>query len=174
MTQILVITLIGDDRPGLVETLSAIVTDHHGNWLESSLAQLAGKFAGVVKVGAPVDQAEALTAALRRLGDLRVTVETGTERADDTQRLTRRLSFSLVGHDRLGIVREVSQVFARRGINVEKFASRTSTAPMSSELLFHAEAELLASADFDSDALKDDLERLSSDLIVDINLDETL
>ncbi len=174
MTQILVITLIGDDRPGLVERLAGIVTAHHGNWLESSLAQLAGKFAGVVKVGVPADRAEALGNALRTLSDLKITVEAGTDLPGDAQHATRRLSFSLVGHDRIGIVREVSQVFARRGINVEKFTSRTSSAPMSSELLFHAEAELLASADFDSAALKDDLERISSDLIVDIDLDEAV
>lgn len=171
MTQLLVITLIGDDRPGLVERLSSLVTAHHGNWLESSLAQLAGKFAGVVKVSVPENQADTLTGALRALGDLRVTVEAGSEASPSETTPSRRMSFSLVGHDRIGIVREVSQVFARHGVNVEKFSSRTSTAAMSSERLFHAEAELLADRDFDADVLKDDLERLSSDLIVDIDLD---
>ncbi len=172
MSAFLVITLIGDDRPGLVEQLSSAVTAHQGNWLESSMAQLAGKFAGVVTVEVPEAQAAALTSALGALRDLRVTVEPGRPPGAPAPMAMRRLAFSLVGHDRLGIVREVSQVFARHGMNVEKFSSHTSSAPMSSETLFHAEAQLLAPADCDAQALKADLERLSNDLIADINLDE--
>ncbi|MBL8502453.1 MAG: glycine cleavage system protein R, partial [Rhodocyclaceae bacterium] len=46
----LVLTVIGDDRPGLVGELSAAISSHQGNWLESSMSHLAGKFAGIVKV----------------------------------------------------------------------------------------------------------------------------
>lgn len=170
MSTHLVITLIGDDRPGLVEQLSSVITAHQGNWLESSMAQLAGKFAGVLTVSIPEEQAAPLEAALKALADLRTTVEPGLSGGPSAGPM-RRLAFSLVGHDRIGIVREVSQVFARHGVNVEKFTSHTSSAPMSSETLFHAEAQLLARGTLDADALKADLERLSNDLMADINLD---
>ena len=45
MTTYLVLTIIGEDRPGIVESLAEIISDHSGNWLESSMSQLAGKFA---------------------------------------------------------------------------------------------------------------------------------
>ena len=172
MSRHLVLTLIGDDRPGLVEQLSAVITAHQGNWLESSMSHLAGKFAGVLKLAVPPEQAVALEAALARLSALRVTVECSLDSVETAPARHRRLAFSLVGHDRLGIVREVSQVFARHGVNVEKLVTHVSSAPMSSETLFHAEAELRADDDLDAAALKADLERLSNDLIVDINLDE--
>jgi glycine cleavage system regulatory protein len=38
----LVFTVIGPDRPGLVERLAAAVTEHDGNWLESRTDVLAG------------------------------------------------------------------------------------------------------------------------------------
>ena len=60
----LILTVIGDDRPGLVGELSAVISAHQGNWLESSMAQLAGKFSGIVEVGVAAGQAEALTQAL--------------------------------------------------------------------------------------------------------------
>ena len=41
----LVLTVIGKDRPGIVELLSQIVAAHEGNWLESRMAHLAGEFA---------------------------------------------------------------------------------------------------------------------------------
>ncbi|MCK0512813.1 glycine cleavage system protein R [Aromatoleum buckelii] len=172
MSRLLVLTVIGDDRPGLVEELSSVITAHHGNWLESSMAQLAGKFAGLLKISVPPEHVQALETALAKLSALRVMVECSMDSAAETAHRHRRLSFSLVGHDRIGIVREVSQVFARHGVNVEKLVTRTSTAPMSSETLFHAEAELKAGEHVDADALKADLERLSNDLIADINLDE--
>jgi glycine cleavage system regulatory protein len=86
----------------------------------------------------------------------------------------RRLKLSLVGHDRIGIVREVSQVLARHAVNVEELSTHTASAPMSSEILFHADIELLAGRDLDSRTLTDDLERISNDLMVDINLDEKI
>ena len=44
----LVLTVIGDDRAGLVNALAEAVTAHGGNWERSQLAELAGKFAGKI------------------------------------------------------------------------------------------------------------------------------
>ena len=49
----------------------------------------------------------------------------------------RRLKLGLVGHDRIGIVREVSQVLAHHAVNVEDLATHTASAPMSADMLFH-------------------------------------
>ena len=78
MSTYLVLTVIGDDRPGLVGELSAAISAHQGNWLESSMAQLAGKFAGIVEVSVDAAQADALRDALGRLAGLKVTVESAT------------------------------------------------------------------------------------------------
>lgn len=167
----LVLTVIGDDRPGLVGELSAAIAAHRGNWLESSMSRLAGKFAGIVKVAVPAAQAEALQAALDRLAALKVTAASSAQKSVPAGR---RLKLTLVGHDRIGIVREVAQVLAKHAVNVEKLETHTASAPMSAETLFHAQAELQAGTDLDARALKADLERLSDDLMVDITLDETI
>ena len=172
MTQHLVLTVIGDDRPGLVGELSAAISAHQGNWLESSMAQLAGKFAGIVEVAVAPAQAEALKDALGRLAGLKVSIESA---APQKSVLTgRRLKLALVGHDRIGIVREVSQVLANHAVNVESLDTHTSSAPMSAAILFHAVAELTAAPNLDVGALTAELERISNDLMVDITLDETI
>jgi len=84
------------------------------------------------------------------------------------------LKLALVGHDRIGIVREVSQVLAHHAVNVESLETHTSSAPMSAAVLFHAVAELTAAPDLDVSALTGELERISNDLMVDITLDETI
>ena len=168
----LILTVIGDDRPGLVEELATAVSAHEGNWLEASLAHLSGKFAGIVRVAIAAEKAEALKAALAQLAGLKVSAEIA--HAEKSALVGRRFTLELVGHDRIGIVREVSLVLARHAVNVEELATHTSSAPMSAEILFNAQAELLAAPDFDVRALKADLERISNDLMVDISLGETL
>jgi glycine cleavage system regulatory protein len=76
MAHHLVLTVIGDDRPGLVGELSTVISAHQGSWLESSMAQLAGKFAGIVEVAVDQPHAAALQLELGRLAGLKVTIET--------------------------------------------------------------------------------------------------
>jgi glycine cleavage system regulatory protein len=166
----LILTIIADDRPGLVGQLSSVVSAHQGNWLESSMSQLAGKFAGILRVDVAAVNAGALEAALKALPGLHVVVQ--KTNAETAQRPARHLTLSLVGHDRIGIVREVTQVLVRHGLNVESLATFTESAPMSADLLFHAEAELTAPSGLDARALKADLEDISNDLMVDITLGE--
>ena len=171
----LILTALGDDRPGLVEQLASTISRHQGNWLESSMSHLAGKFAGIVSIDLPQSQIEALEKSLAALPDLRVTAE-ASEPVTVAQKTAgqRKLKLSLVGHDRIGIVREVSQILAQHAVNVESLATHTSSAPMSAAVLFHATAELTASPSLDARTLTADLEKLSSDLMVDITLDETI
>ncbi len=171
--QFLILTAIGDDRPGLVGELAAAISAHQGNWLESSMSHLAGKFAGIVKVAIAAADAEKLKAALNGLAGLKVTAEASIASNGGTAQ-GRRLKLSLVGHDRIGIVREVSQVLAHYAVNVEDLATYTSSAPMSAETMFHADINLLAGHDLDARALTAELERISNDMMVDINLDEKI
>jgi len=176
MTQHLVLTVIGDDRPGLVGDLAQVISTHQGNWLKSSMAHLAGKFAGIVEVGVDPTQASALRDALGRLERLKITIELSAVAQSVPAGLarTRRLKLALVGHDRIGIVREVSQALAKHAVNVESLETHTSSAPMSADVLFHAIAELAAAPDLDVGDLTRELERISNDLMVDITLDETI
>ena len=96
----LVVTFIADDRPGLVEHLSQVVSAHEGNWLESRMSYLAGKFAGIVRLGVPVARAAAARDALRALeaGGFTVLIE----EAGAPSVAAGRCAFMLdiVGHDR--------------------------------------------------------------------------
>ncbi len=167
----LVITVIGDDRPGLVGELASTIAGHQGNWLESAMSHLAGKFAGIVKVAVADERVGELQTALGRLDGLTVRSEASASMEDAGRR---RLRLNLVGHDRIGIVKEVSAILANLRVNVEELATRTESAPMSAEVLFHAQAELTADADLDVRVLTAELERISNDLMVDISLDEAL
>src|SRR5687768_7795233 len=105
----LVLTVIGTDRPGIVEQLSDQVLAVGGNWEESRMTRLAGKFAGLLRVSVDTAQADRLATGLRGLSTdtLTVVVERSGE-VDVTG--SRALSLELVGSDRPGIVRDISHV----------------------------------------------------------------
>lgn len=170
MHQQLVITFLGNDRPGLVGQLSAAVTGHGGNWLESRMSRLAGKFAGVARVSVPDTQTEALTDALRSLhaDGLVVNVENGHETPDTP---LRKLSLHIIGPDRPGIVRDVAQALHERRINVDAMHSDVVSAAMSAEALFTAEATLRLPENIDPIALAEALDSIGDRLGVEITLD---
>ncbi|GAA2471447.1 glycine cleavage system protein R [Terrabacter carboxydivorans] len=167
----LVLTVIGDDRAGLVSALADVVTAHDGNWEDSQLAELAGKFAGIVVVGVPAERVESLTSALRELdGLLEVTSHPGAEGvggvADDAD--AQRLTVDLLGNDSPGIVREVSSVLNRHDLSIETMTTETREAPMAGGLLFEAHVVVRVPGGSDTAALRADLERLATELLVDI------
>jgi len=170
----LVLTVIGNDRSGLVEALAAVVTRHGGNWDRSSMARLGTKFAGIVEVTVTGSQVDALVADLESLdadGLLDVTVERADDRpASDAAAAARRWELRLVGHDRPGIVHEIAQALARNAVSIEELHTSASSAPMSAESLFEARAALVAVGDIDLDRLRSELEALANELMVDIDL----
>jgi glycine cleavage system regulatory protein len=164
----LVMTVIGADRPGLVDRLASVIADHGGNWEESRMCRLGGQFAGILLVNVPGGQVSGLTKALGRLEGLEVGV-TATA-LPDCPPSTRTVALSVLGQDRQGIVRQIAEVLARHGVNVEEFHSECTSAPMSGEALFRAEARLAIDPTGGTAALQADLERIASDLMVDITI----
>jgi glycine cleavage system regulatory protein len=167
----LVLTVIGKDRPGLVEALAATVADHGGNWLESRMCHLGGEFAGLLRVEVPAAGAEALSAALAKLEakGLQVVVRPDHEAAPPA---TASATIEIIGQDRPGIVKQISKTLASHQVNVEELHTERSCAPMSGEMLFQARIEVLAPAGGDLAALRQSLEQIAADLMVEIKFKE--
>lgn len=140
------------------------------------MARLAGQFAGVLLVEVPGSEADRLVAALRDLdaeGLLRVTVERGAgEQVATPAARQHALTLELVGHDRPGIVRDIAQALAERGVNIEELSTEVATASFSGERLFRATARLRAPAEAATGDLRESLEALAHELMVDIDLEE--
>lgn len=168
----LVLTVIGPDRPGLVEKLANTINDHSGNWMESALSRLAGKFTGIVSVTAPADKKDELLKALAELeaDGLKIVSEVAEDEASHPA--GQLFTLDLIGHDKPGIVREISQALASHHVNVESLSTELVSGSMSAELLFKANAQLNAPEDLDLDHLQEALENIASDLLVDISFNQ--
>ncbi len=174
MSTSLVLTVIGPDRPGLVESLSQAIASHQGSWLESRMARLAGHFVGILRVSIPEEQVDAFTRTLQSLEPESLQVRVARSEPEPSASDTRELRLEILGSDRPGIVHEISQALADRGINVDELRTEIMSAPMSGELLFLANAELRVPAGLNLELLRKDLEALAHELMVDIDLDEPL
>lgn len=165
----LVLTVVGDDRAGLVERLADTVAAHGGNWERSELAELAGAFAGIVLVDVADERVEALTAALGELRGL-LTVTPYRGRGGHAAPLGEQVSFTVLGHDRPGIVRDVTRSLVADGLTIEQFTSRTLAAPMAGGELFEATVTARAAPGVDLGATVARLEQLAGEIQVDLTL----
>ncbi|HJN95710.1 MAG: glycine cleavage system protein R [Gammaproteobacteria bacterium] len=167
MTTYLVLTAIGDDKPGLVESLAQTIASNAGNWLESNMSQLAGKFAGVLRVSVNDQDADRLIDALEGLSD-HLTLVIERVDIDETHNTEQTVELNLIGNDRAGIVQEISHALAKLSVNVEKLTSECAPAPMSGDALFKASALLKVPEGLDLEDLQSELEGLADDLIVEL------
>ena len=76
----------------------------------------------------------------------------------------------LIGNDHPGIVRDVSGVLARHGVSIDRLITETREAPMAGGLLFEAHLTAGVPVGQDLGALQADLERLATELVVDITV----
>jgi glycine cleavage system regulatory protein len=166
----LVLTVLGPDRPGLVESIARIVAEHGGNWIESRMAHLAGHFAGVLRVEVPAERAAALQTALAALRAHGLESLVHPDAGPPPVAGSPLVQLDLVGQDRPGIVREISRVLATLRVNVEEFTTDCSAAANSGQPLFRARATLRLPPGVFEATLRTALEQVAHDLMVDLRL----
>ena len=166
MQATLVMTVIGKDRTGLVESVAQLVADHGGNWLESRMCRLGGEFAGIVRVTLPSAQRATLETMLTNLPGLTIIVR-GDE-PPQSAATALLVALEVVGQDRPGIVREITRALSAQGINVEELATECVSAPMSGETLFQAKARILVPAQVALDEVRRTLESGLPELTVEL------
>lgn len=163
----LVLTIVGDDRAGLVAAVAEVIDAHGGNWENSQLAELAGAFAGIVEVSVAPDRADALREALSQIEGLVTVAVPGRGQATDASP-ARRVSFEVLGNDHPGIVRELSSTLSAQGVSIERMTSETRDAPQAGGRLFDAAITAVVPSSVDIAELVAELERLAHELQVDV------
>ncbi len=167
----LVLTVISRDRPGIVEAVAELVSDHSGNWIDSAMSRLGGEFAGILRISVPARCKDSLIQALSGLGKQGIAV---TWRPNEAPRVVSgtKARLTLTGQDHAGIVRDVSHVLTSHGVNVDDLRTEVFAGSMTGEAMFSADAEVILPDELDVDDLRDALELIANDIMVDIDLTE--
>jgi glycine cleavage system transcriptional repressor len=167
----LVLTAVGPDRPGLVSEIASAIHAAGANLEDSRMAILGGEFALLTLVSGTEAAAAAVEQATLSLGDklgLRV-LSKRTGRGAQKHFLPYRIS--VTGVDRPGIVLHVSEILARRGVNVASLESRLSYAPLSGTPMFVLEAVLQVPSEVALAELRRELAAQCDEENLDISLE---
>ena len=169
MQSLLICTFIGEDKPGLVNRFAQAIQAQQGNWLESSMAHLAGHFAGIIRFSVDEKQLAAAREALLALKNTHLSIHihddqyAASDTAQSAQQTPRQqYQLSIVGNDRPGIIQEITQALSQAHINVVEMNTHLSSAPMSGELLFHSKMTLAIPQSTDLDALENELDNIAN------------
>jgi glycine cleavage system regulatory protein len=169
VNQTLVLTVLSNDRPGIVKELSEVLSEYEGNWTDSRMIHLAGKFAGLLKASVPEDNADEFIADLHNLQDdgLEIAVELVTEEVAAVEYKT--LSLEVVGPDTPGIINSITRKLTQLHVNIQELESKQRPAPMSSELMFYANLTLSLPEGVTPEEVQEALEDMPNQLMVDLN-----
>jgi glycine cleavage system regulatory protein len=164
----IVLTVIADDEPGVIQTVSTVLKNHDGSWTKSSMSSLAGQFAGILLASVPKQNTDACLAELHGLENkgLRIIAHVSGENAEAEK--TKTCILDLVGNDRPGIVHEITTLLAGLKISVHNLETTVEGASMGGGVLFKATAQLVVPESIDMDQLEEKLEDLANDLMVDV------
>lgn len=163
--QAMVLTLIGKDRAGLVDAVAKCITDADGNWLRSSFCQLSGQFAGFIEVMLPQENHRLLTDSCAKISDLSITLSP-CETFDNNK--TQTALVKVTANDRKGIVSDITSALKRFEINIVEMNTECSSAPNWGSPVFSAEVNITKPDSVDLDEVKDAIENISDDLMVEI------
>lgn len=167
----LVLTAVGPDRPGLVSELALAIHRAGANLEDSRMAILGGEFALLLMLSGSEAAATAVERAAGPLGErlgLRV-LSKRTGRGAHKNYLPYRIS--VTGFDRPGIVLRITEVLARRGVNVASLESRLVYAPLSGTPMFVLEAELQVPSEVALSELRRELSAQCDEENLDLSLE---
>ncbi len=170
----LVISAVGQDRPGIVDEVSAFILTHQCNVEDSQMAALSGDFALIMLVSGPENEVQKLVDHLPELGDKSaLTIISRCAAGLATARAIAAVPYSLkaVGKDQAGIVHKIAHLLAGMNINVEAAQTSTSHGPEGTTTIFSMHMKLSVPADLQTEQIRSQLVTLGQELNVDISIE---
>ena len=163
--EIIAVTVLGHDRPGIVADVTGALADLHGNLEDSTMTLLRGHFAMVLLVhtGAGTDAVEAALHPLCAGGALVINARVIDEPASG-QAAGPSYALRVYGADRPGIVATVTAVIAGHGANIVDLETRLV------EGLYVLSAELELPAEVSAVGLRAELQGAAYELGVEVHL----
>ena len=166
----LVLTIMSEDRPGIVSTVAETVRNAGGNWLESELSSLRGYFAGVVFVDIQSEKTEQLSQALKGLAkqNIDINIHSVPDNAPTSEEDYQYRVIEVEANDREGIIEEITEKLSAQQVNVEHMETRCESAAMAGYDLFFATLHVRLPNAMNSERLEKLLESVSDDLMVNV------
>lgn len=172
MSQQLIISAVGPDRPGIVGELTAHLHSAGANILDSRMVNLRGQFALMILVEAADDVTKVLARNLPDAGSkmgLNLFANPQNPAAQKIDGLHYRLkTYSM---DQPGIVARLTNILRQHGVNIEELVAHQESAAFAGSPLFVTEMKLTVPPAVAVRKLRADLEVLCTELNCDVDLE---
>ncbi len=171
MTNHILVTAVGEDRPGIVARITEVLVSHGANLEESRMAILGGEFAAVMLVTGEIN-ADALLKDLHELEKDGITVSTKQTKPISTEKYGAYIpcEIFLRGADHEGIVHSLSTQLRDKDVNIQSMHTEVISAPETGSPLFCMNATVLVPPSIPIDEFKKELQRIGDLQNVDIEL----
>jgi glycine cleavage system transcriptional repressor len=133
----IVFSVLGDDRPGIVDELSTAILEHQCNIEDSRMSVMGGVFAVILLVSGEADALKRVQDTLENMqnkGGLTISSRTAGERSSQGSYLPYQVQ--IVSMDHPGIVNRLSHFFATRGINIQQLETSSYSAAHTATPMF--------------------------------------
>ncbi len=162
-------TVLGEDRPGLVDAVAGAISDHGGSWIQSHLARVDGQFAGIVAASVPDAALTSFRTGLDAVADAAgLTVAVAVVDSDGSDAGS-AFDLELIGPDRQGVVRDLTRSLARLDANIDELVTETRDAPMAGGRVFELQATVRGPGSLDTEAVISGLTDLGTEFIIEVN-----
>ena len=171
MSDALVITALGNDKPGIVKKLSKTILENGGNITESHMMVLGGEFAMMLLITGDDPVLNKIKTRLDTIGDsldLTLVAKETQRKVESQKRLPYQIS--VVSMDHPGIVHDISDFLSNRDLNIEEIETTTYPAAHTGTTMFSLDMTISIPANSSVHALRDEFITFCDDL----NLDATI
>lgn len=168
----LLVTSLGEDRPGIVARLTEMFVANSANLEESRMAILGGEFAAIMLVSINTQNIPALEKDLARLQSEGISVVTRKTSAYDAARFKDYTSYEVLvkGADHEGIVHNISSFLKDKSINIQSVETIVVNAPVTGSPLFQMKAVIQVPPSISGSELKKNLDMIAEKESVDVEL----
>ncbi|HEY9774074.1 MAG TPA: ACT domain-containing protein [Planktothrix sp.] len=172
MKKQVLVTAVGEDRPGIVAKLTEVLVKHGANLEESRMSVLGGEFAAISLVTVPEEKMASLEKDLAELKSHTISVTTKHTKALDPKRFSEHtcLQIDLSGADHEGIVHKVSAFLRDRDINIQSMDTDVVHAPETGTPLFRMKGLIQVPAKLKQADLQKSLDEIGNSESVEISL----
>ncbi len=169
MNQSLVITAIGDDRPGIVNELTEVLLNASLNVEDSRMSVLGGEFVVMLLVtgsASSIDSIKQQKDSLAATLNLNLLIKPTTRRSNNDNHLSYQVTVE--GMDNPGIVHKLARYFSQHSINIVNMHTASNHAPHTGTPMFSVNMRVDIPDKLDITQLENDFGELCDELSMDV------
>ena len=137
MSHYLVISAIGNDQPGIVNSVSQMIVERKGNITSSRMMAMGGEFSLMLMVEGDNKIVEQIQSALPDMESaLGLTIVSKHTKASERTAERVPCNINVVSMDHPGIVQQVADFFSPRDVNIEEMNTDTYPAAHTGTQMF--------------------------------------